>query len=60
MGDTQNMLQGTLGDLAARNQQRQMDLRNPNMKGVIPIGNKQVNSSFNLNPLLMSQSNNVI
>jgi hypothetical protein len=50
--------------MAARNQQKQMEMRNPNSlmaKNVLPIGTKQANSSFNnLNQLMVSQSNNKI
>lgn len=63
MDQQQNGMHNTLGDLAARNHQRQMELRNPNgmmQKGVLPLGAKNANSSFNLNPLMMSNSNNKI
>jgi hypothetical protein len=49
--------------MAARNQQKQLEMRNPNSllaKNVLPAGTKQTNSSFNLNHLMMSQSNNKI
>jgi hypothetical protein len=40
-----------------------MEMRNPTShlaKNVLPIGTKQANSSFNLNHLMISQSNNKI